>query len=58
VVCWRLAVLRKLIDDELFLPFRNFNSLGLLRQLSRAGVEHMQPREAHANSKVNPHLYI
>jgi hypothetical protein len=42
--------------DVFFFP-RNFNSLGLLRHLSRAGVDHMQdmhqePREAHANSKV------
>jgi hypothetical protein len=39
--------------------FRNFNSLGLLRHLSRAGADQMQdlrqePREAHANSKVMP----
>lgn len=39
------------------LDARNFNSLGLLRHLSRGGGDQMQdvrqePREAHANSKV------
>ena len=45
------------VDTAIILCFRNFNSLGLLRHLSRGGVDHRQdvhhePREAHANSKV------